>query len=254
MKQSKIYIYGKHAVREALIYAPRVVRKVLVSPKMDDKKLRERLKSSGVAVEPLNERQATSQVPGGAIHQGIIALVSLSELTVRFEDFVKGFSPTSNTSLVLLDEVLDPHNVGAIIRNAVAFGATAVLMPTRKQSPVTGAAIKASTGLAFKIPLVIIDNLQQAISLLKKSGVRVYGLSADGTQKMSDETFVKPSLFVLGNEAEGISPSIRAVCDEMLAIGLSNKAESLNVAASSAVALYSWSLKHPAALTSASKG
>jgi 23S rRNA (guanosine2251-2'-O)-methyltransferase len=248
VKQSKIYIYGKHAVREALVSSPRIIRKVLLSPKMDDRKLRDILRNSGVPVEPLDERQATSQVPGGAMHQGLIALISLSELTVSFADFYKNFSPTPDTSLVVLDEIVDPHNVGAVVRNAVAFGATAVLLPKHKQSPVTGGAIKASAGMAFKIPIVEVDNLQQAIALLKKSGMRVYGLAAEGKQSVGAETFSAPSVFVLGNEAKGVAPAIRALCDQTLSINLSLKAESLNVAASSAVALYAWSLQHPSAL------
>jgi 23S rRNA (guanosine2251-2'-O)-methyltransferase len=248
VKQSKIYIYGRHAVREALVSAPRIVRKVFLSPTMDNRKLREVIRHADVPVEPLDERQATSQVPGGAMHQGLIALISLNELTVPFADFYKNFSPTPDTALVLLDEIIDPHNVGAVIRNAVAFGASAVLMPTHKQSPVTGAAIKASAGMAFKIPIVEIDNLQQAISLLKKSGMRIYGLAAQEKTTIGTVVFATPSVFVLGNEAQGVAPAIRVLCDQIVSIPLSPRAESLNVAASSAVALYAWSLQHSGAL------
>ena len=194
--------------------------------------------------EPLDERQATSQAPGGAPHQGIIALVVLSELTQSFDNFFKSFSPTPDTALVLLDGVLDPHNVGALIRSAGAFGASAVLMPKHKESPITGASIKASSGVAFSIPLVVIDNLQQSLSMLKKSGVRIYALSGDAKRDIAEERFESPALLVLGNEGFGVSPAVRSLCDEVLSIRLSEGAESLNVAASGAVALYAWRLKH----------
>lgn len=243
--QSKVYIYGKHAVAGALTSAPRIVRKVLVSPKMDDKKLRDLIYHSGVETGVLDERQATSQVEGGAAHQGVIALVALAQLVVPFEKFLDSFSPTPDTCLVLVSEVKDPQNLGAIIRSAAAFGAQAVLMPTHKQSPVTGAAIKASAGTAFSIPLVEMTNMQQALAQLKKKGVVVYGLEAGAKKPLQDEPFSAPTLLVLGNEAAGIAPAAKALCDHTLSIPLSAGVESLNVAASGAVALYAWRQRHP---------
>lgn len=243
--QSKVYIYGKHAVRGALEGAPRIIRKVHLSSKMDDKTLRDLIYHSGVEVVPLDERQATSQVEGGAAHQGIIALISLAHLVVPFEKFMDTFSPTTDTCLVLLSEIKDPQNVGAIIRSATAFGATAVLMPAHKQSPVTGAAIKASAGTAFSIPIVELPNLQQALAQFKKKGVEVYGLEASAKRSIQNEAFAAPTMLVLGNEATGIAPAAKALCDHTLSIPLSPDVESLNVGVSGAVALYAWSLKHP---------
>lgn len=244
MKQNKIYIYGKHAVAEALRHAPRVVRKILLSPQMDDQKLRGLIRASGVVVEPLQKNKISSIVEGGVSHQGIVALVSLGELVVPLEKFFDTFTPNPSTLLVLLSEVQDPHNVGAIIRSAAAFGASAVLIPTYKQSPVTGAVIKTSAGMAFQLPLVVVSNMQQAIATLKKKGLSVYGLAATAERSLEAESFVGPTLLVLGNEAEGVAPAARALCDAMLSIPMRGSTESLNVAASAAVALYAWSLKH----------
>ncbi len=102
----------------------------------------------------MDERKASSQAEGGAPHQGIIALISLGSLSVPFEKFMDTFTATPDTALLFLSEVQDPQNVGAAIRSAAAFGATAVLMPRHKQAPITGAVIKASVGMAFRIPLV----------------------------------------------------------------------------------------------------
>ncbi len=142
--QKKIYIYGKHAVAEALRHAPRVVRKIHLSPQMDDQELRTLIRQRGVPTEPLDKNRVTSMVEGNAPHQGVVALVSLGELMIPAERFFDTFVPTPDTLLVLLSEVQDPHNVGAIIRSAAAFGATAVLIPTHNQSPVTGAVVKSS--------------------------------------------------------------------------------------------------------------
>ncbi len=230
------------------MHAPKVLRKIHLSPRMEDKKLRELINRSGVPTEVLDERKASSQVEGNAPHQGIIALVSLGDFTIPFEKFIETFNPTSDSALLFLSEVQDPHNVGSAIRSAAAFGASAVLLPTYKQSPITGAVIKASAGMAFRVPLVVVDNVQQAIAQLKKKGVRVHGLAGEASKNIDTEGFNEPALFVLGNESEGIPASARALCDQMLSVPMSSRAESLNVATSGAVALYAWSRKHPNAL------
>lgn len=242
MKQSKIYIYGKHAVGEALRHAPQIVRKVHLSPRMDDKALLALVRQAGVPVEPLDLRKVTSQVEGGAPHQGVVALVSLPGLLLPFDNFIKDFSPSPKTLLVFISEVQDPHNVGGILRSAAAFGAHAVLMPTHNQAPVTGAVVKASAGMAFRVPLVAVDNTQQALAQLKKKGVRICGLAAQGRTPVVEEPFVGPTLLAFGNEAEGLPAPVRTLCDALLSVPMDPRCESLNVAASAAVALYAWSL------------
>jgi 23S rRNA (guanosine2251-2'-O)-methyltransferase len=247
-KTPKVFIYGKHAVEEALLHAPHALRKILLSSNMQDRKLRDLVKRSGLPVEALNERQATSQAEGNAPHQGIIALVSLNAMTLQFEKFMDAFAPAADTSVLFLAGVQDPHNVGNIIRSAAAFGVSAVIMPTHSQSPITGAVIKASAGMAFRVPLVTTDNAQQALALLKKKGMRVHGLAGEAGKAVDDEPFAEPAVLVLGNESEGIPASARALCDQMLSIPLHSRAESLNVATAAAVALYAWSRRHPVSL------
>lgn len=235
----KLYIYGKHAVAEALRHAPRAVRVVyLAAP--GDKALRALAQSVGVSVERLDERKVSSMVEGRVAHQGVVAQIVLSEMLVPGERFATECTPTPQTLMVFLSEVQDPHNVGAIIRSAAALGAEAVIFPTHKQSPITAAVIRASAGMAFQIPLVATDNPQQLLAQLKKKGMRVYGLAADGKRSLAEERFEAPTVLVVGNEAEGVAPYARALCDHMLAIDIEPHAESLNVAASAAIACYAW--------------
>ena len=243
----KIYIYGKHAVREALMHAPGLVKEIHISPQMDDDKIRELIRKLKIPTSGIDVRKVSSQVERGAPHQGVIALISLTALAIPFEKFIEGFTPAPDSLLVVISEVQDPHNVGAIIRSAAAFGAAAVLMPTHKQAPITGTAIKVSAGMAFRVPLVTMENMQQALGLLKKKGVHIYGLEAGSENSISDEQFGGPTVLVLGNEAEGLTPAARALCEKMLSIPIDARAESLNVAASAAVALYSYREKitHP---------
>lgn len=233
----KLYIYGRHAVAEALRHAPQVVRRLYLAG-AGDKALRDAARAANIPQEPLDERKVTSMVEGRAAHQGVVAQVSLEELLTPAEKFIAEYAPAPQDTLLFLSGIQDPHNVGAIIRSAAALGARAVVLPTHKQSPITPAVIKASAGMAFQIPLIAADNPQQAIAQLKKKGVRVYGLAADGTQGVATAAGDEPALLVLGNEAEGIAPYATALCDKILRIDIAQSAESLNVAASAAIALY----------------
>jgi 23S rRNA (guanosine2251-2'-O)-methyltransferase len=241
-KPAKLYIYGKHSVAEALKHAPRAVRALYLA-EPGDKALYELASKAGIAVVPLDLRRATSMTEGSEAHQGAVALIGATELLQDADRFLESYSPKERSVLVFLSELKDPHNVGAIIRSAAAFGAAAVLMPVHKQSPITAAVIRASAGMAFQIPLIGVPNPQQAIAMLKKKGVRVLGLAADGKVKLENEPFEAPTMLVLGNEAEGVAPYARALCDAMLSIDIEPKAESLNVAASAAVALYAARLR-----------
>jgi 23S rRNA (guanosine2251-2'-O)-methyltransferase len=239
MKAKKLYIYGKHAVREALIHAPQIISTLYLSPQMKDRDILDLSRHAGVRTEKIDQTKVSSQVEGGAPHQGAIALVSLGALTISLEKFLDTYKP-EGTCLVYLDGIQDPHNVGAIVRAAAAFGATAVLLPQQKQSPITGAVVKASAGAAFSIPLVTVTNTQATLSELKRRGVAVYGLAGEATESIADEDFNGPTLFVLGNEADGVSASARPLCTKLLRIPISSAVESLNVASAATAALYAW--------------
>ena len=149
---------------------------------------------------------------------------------------------------MLLNGVQDPHNVGAIIRSAAGFGAAGVLLPEKEQAPITGTVLKVSAGMAFRIALVTVSDIYATIHDLKRRGFKIYAMAGGGASNITQEQFTSPALFILGNEAKGIVPGIRALCDKVLSIPISPRAESLNVAASSAVAMYAWSTQHPEAL------
>ncbi len=240
MKQNKIYIYGRHALTEALRNVPLAVRHVYFGKEMKDANLKRLAQQSGVPIEILDPRKATSWVEKNAPHQGAVALISLSSILIPYE---KWQPMDTSKPLVLLNEVQDPHNVGAVIRSAAAFGAGAVLMPSVKQAPISGAVIKASAGLAFTVPLVSISNLQQTISDLKKRGYRVYGLAGDGKNSLDKEVFDKPAVFIMGNEAQGLG-KVTQLCDKVISIPIEPQAESLNVAAAAAITLYQWHTKN----------
>jgi len=248
-RNEKIYMYGKHALVEALSNMPKVVRKVFLSPEVRDGELRDLLRKHVVPVADI-KGNAKELVGKDAVHQGVIALIDPAPLLLNFETFVATLpNPASpKMSLVMLGEIQDPHNVGAIIRSAAAFGAAAVLIPEHNQAGITGAVVKASAGMVFRVPLVSIGNVNHAIRVLKGKGFWIYGLSAKGTKKLNEEIFDAPSVFVVGNEGAGIREKTLEACDIVLSIPIHERTESLNAAVSAALVLYAWSTRHPEAV------
>lgn len=249
MNVEVVYIFGKHAVYEALTHRPDVVRGVFLEAGFSDAKVLEKLASAPKAKRQLlNPRKLPGGLRSDAVHQGVIAGISITDLMVDYKTFKQGLTVSSDTCLLVLGEVQDPHNVGAVIRSAAAFGVSGVLIPPHNQSPVTGTVVKVSAGMAFKIPLVEIRNVNATLRDLKENGFWIYGLAGDGSASLHAEQFTKPTTFVLGNEASGLREKTSEVCDELISIPMHGRCESLNAAASAATVMYAWSAQHPKSL------
>lgn len=241
-------MYGKHALMEALLGAPHVLKKAYLA-KGSDSELRRALERAKVSVSDLAPHMGDDFVGRDAAHQGAIAVLDPSRLMRSFDDFVATLpSPIPHTTaLAVLGEVQDPHNVGAIIRSAAALGLAGVLIPEHNQAGITAAVIKASAGMVFKIPLVSIGNVNSALRALKEKGFWIYGLAANGTNVLAQEKFDAPAVFIVGNEGSGIREKTLETCDIVLKIPMSARTESLNAAVSAAVVFYDWSKQHPPA-------
>lgn len=244
---TNVYIYGRHAVLEALKNRPDVVHEVFV---LDDIEVKATAAETNVAVSTLNEVRLPGDIPKTATHQGCVAVIDVSKLTLSYKTFANTLDPTPETALLVLGEVQDPHNVGAVIRSAAAFGLGGVLVPPHRQAPINGTVIKVSAGGAFSLPLVEISNVNATLTDLKKRGFWVYGLEGEGGTSLHEEAFKKPSVFVLGNEATGLREKTKEACDELLSIPTHPRIESLNAAASAAAVFSTWSAQHPTALNS----
>ena len=247
MKDYGITIYGKHALMEAVINMPQAIDRVYLTSR-DDQKLNDLLKKTGIKPTIVGVDSLPKNVDPTANHQGVVALVNLGKLVLDYGEFIAKFEVSNNKCLVILSELQDPQNVGAIIRSAAAFGIAGVLIPEHNQVPVTDTVVKVSAGMAFRVPLVAIGNINNTIRDLKERGFWIYGLSEDSTQPLAQEKFKAPTVFVLGNEARGMRQKTTELCDILLKIPMNPGCESLNVAASAAVALYSWSVHHQEAL------
>jgi 23S rRNA (guanosine2251-2'-O)-methyltransferase len=246
--KEKVYIYGKHALMEALTNTPQIIRKVFLAPEIKDPALRALLAKHEITVSPLAPGRGNELAGRDAVHQGVIVVIDPSTLLQSLDAFLNTLDTSSNPAVAVLGEVQDPHNVGAIIRSAAAFGLSAVLIPEHNQAGITGVVVKTSAGMAFRIPLVSIGNVNTTLKILKEKGFWIYGLAMKGSVALGADAFDAPSAFVIGNEGAGIREKTLEACDVTLSIPMHPRTESLNAAVSAAVVFYEWSKKHPEAL------
>lgn len=243
MKSDIVCIYGKHPVEAALTLKPEAVQKVFVDPEQHTE-LDALARKKNVFRVGFSMKDLQKHIPRDAVHQSIAAFIDTDALVTPFETFIESLDMSQNPALALLGELHDPHNVGAIIRSASAFNLSGVLIPERRQVPVTGAVIKASVGEAFRIPLVEIGNVNQTVERLKKAGFWIYGLSGAGEKALGEESFDAPTVIIIGNEGKGIREKTEGHCDVLLKIPMSEHVESLNASVSAAIAFYEWNHKH----------
>lgn len=235
---------GRNPVREAL-EGTASVEKVLIqadTPPRFQAEYRALARAAGVPIQTVPLARLERLVPG-VNHQGVVAQLA----AVGYEDFddmlrsvaedndaVRALKPI----LVLLDGIQDPHNLGAILRTAVAAGASGAVVPERGSAPLNAAALKASAGLAHRIPVARVTNLREAILQLKERGYWIVG--ADGTAQTScwDQDWDRPIAIVIGSEGTGMRPSIAAACDYLVRIPMRGPAESLNASVAAGVLLF----------------
>jgi 23S rRNA (guanosine2251-2'-O)-methyltransferase len=243
-QNDQTYIYGVHPVTEALKRMPGAVKHLYVVTGHDADDIIELARANNIPFDRCDENHLPHATDRTVIHQGVVALVHPGKVMQDYKAFIDGLTVTPDTALVLLDELTDPQNVGAVIRSAAAFGIAGVLIPEYRQAQVTGTVVKVSAGMAFVVPLVQVGNVNVVVRDLKERGFWVYGLTGNGTTNITKEQFTKPSVFVLGNEAYGMREKTEELCDFRLTIPIAKDCESLNAAASAAVTFYAWRTQH----------
>lgn len=236
-----IYIYGKNPVREALTEKPEKVDKIFVRDSLHDHQV------SGIMEMASSHRIPVSHVPGSKLHelvgsvndQGVVALMSAIAYR-EFGEWLEEADTDAYPAILLLDEITDPHNVGAILRTAAAADINAVLVPKHRQAPVNATVYKASAGTAGRIPVVRMGNLNQSILKLKDAGFWIAGLDAGGDRPLWELEVDRPLAFVIGSEGGGIRRKTLEHCDYRISIPMSNRVESLNASVSAALVCYEW--------------
>ncbi len=234
----EIWIYGYHPAAAALANPARKILRVIATPESA-----ERLRGdAGVPAESLQHmrvmgRREIDQLVGEeAVHQGVAVLAR--PLDHHLQDILGALEDRDDVCLVLLDQVTDPHNVGAVLRSAAAFGASAVIAPDRHAPEETGVMAKSASGALDKVPYVKTVNLVRAIEILKEARFWLVGLEADAGPALAEVDLTGRIALVLGAEGEGIRRLVAEACDHRARLPIASAVESLNVSNAAAVALY----------------
>jgi 23S rRNA (guanosine2251-2'-O)-methyltransferase len=224
-------IYGIHSVAAALANPKRVNVNLHVTENALAR-LREENGDFTVKTEVLHPRHLDHMLTGtDAVHQG--AILEAKPLQQPRLDQV-----SRDGIIVLLDQVTDPHNVGAILRSAAAFNVSAVVSPARHAATATGTLMKSASGAYELVPMVTVTNLARAMEELRSYGFYILGLDSDATVPVEDVAMRRPLALVLGAEGRGLRQLTRETCDTVATLAMPGAIKSLNVSIAAAVSLY----------------
>lgn len=222
-------IWGYHAVREALRSQRRKVLRIIATEAAAEK-LSGEISAKNLQAEIATPEQIAQRLPQDAVHQGVlIEARHLEDLDI--EDLPE------NGFILVLDQVTDPHNVGAIVRTAAAFGLDAIVTTERHSPALTGVLAKTASGGLEHVPMVTVTNLARALETLERNGYLRVGLDSEGPRSLEEEVLSRPLALVLGAEGKGLRRLSRENCDVLARIDMPGAIKSLNVSNACAVAL-----------------
>jgi 23S rRNA (guanosine2251-2'-O)-methyltransferase len=225
-----VILYGWHTVTAALANPARRIRKLWAT----ENALR-RLADEGIALsaqpELVRPDAIAARLSPDAVHQGLLAEADPLPAPTLEELTAAGI-------VLVLDQITDPHNVGAILRTAAAFAVAAIVTTARHSPEATGVLAKSASGALEHVPIVIVQNLARAIGTLKEQGVVVVGLDSEAPEDLAVIKLSLPLALVLGAEGKGLRQGTKAVCDRLARLDLPGAIKSLNVSNAAALSLY----------------
>lgn len=235
-------IYGFHAVKMLLQTRPRDIIQLFVQSNRQDKRIAELIalaESSHVACNELSKAKMEALLGDAVVvHQGIVA--RCKSMTPWTEKELLSYVENASERLLLLilDGVQDPHNLGACLRSANAFGVTAVIAPKDRAASITDVVRKVSCGASEQTPFVTVANLNRTLTQLKEMNVWLMGLDSEASVTISDIDLTGHVAIVMGGEGDGLRRLTRETCDYLAKIPMVGNVESLNVSVATGVALY----------------
>ena len=232
------WVVGRNAVLEALQAGLPVKTAYIGEGAERDDRLRDILKYAAANSIPLLQATRTEldRLTGGAVHQSVALLLPSYEYA-DVEDVLHD-ADSRNSIVVACDQITDPHNLGAIIRSAAAFGAAGVVIPSRRSAKMTAAAWKASAGTAARLPVAQVVNLNRALEQFTDAGFTIVGLAGEGAVTLDHLPPDRPLVLVVGSEGTGLSRLVAEHCDTLVRIPIAAAVESLNASVATAIALY----------------
>lgn len=231
-------VAGRNSVLEAL-RAKIPAKELLIAERVEiDERMSEAIrlaKNQDLVIKEV-ARGVIDGLTGTTMHQGIALVIK----PFQYKPFDEMVANSKKPALIVgLDGITDPHNLGAIVRSAAAFGADGVVIPERRSSSMTGSAWKSSAGAAARMPIAQVTNFVRSIEDAKKAGFFVVGLDAEGDEILPNFSLAMESVYlIVGSEGKGISRLAREKCDLVLSIPMESTVESLNASIATAVVLY----------------
>lgn len=233
-----LLLFGRKPVEEALKNNPEKIDKIYIRD------------SAGGGLHQIitmasDHRIPVQKVPGnklnelvGAVNdQGVVAQMSAVQY-VEFEDWIENVQTAENPSILILDELEDVSNFGAILRTAAASGINAVIVPKHRQAPVNATVFKTSAGTAGKVPIIRVVNINQTIAKLKDLGFWIVGLDQNSKSDLWKQDLIMPLGIIVGSEGKGIREKTLSHCDFTVKLPMANQVESLNASVSAALICY----------------
>jgi 23S rRNA (guanosine2251-2'-O)-methyltransferase len=223
-------VYGRNPVMEALEDETITIHKLHLSKSNKDADVLEQMKDIAKKrdIEVVyHDKQALSRISKNAKQDQGVALDMVLEYMGDANSFMDA---NESYRIIALDGITNPQNLGMIIRSCAAGNVDAVLLPTRGGAQISSLVIKASAGTLFKMPIIKTSNLEKTLKSFQNEGADIYSLSSHADHSYKDQAYAEKTIFVLGNETEGVSKDVESVCDKSIAIPMQRGVESLNVA------------------------
>ena len=234
------FIGGINPVLEAIKRKDSRIQKIYLVRNRDDQavqRIRSLAHQNHIPIT-VKDKSDLDRMAGGGLHQGVLALVNPVRFLELEELFKVEHLSTGKALLLLLDHVVDPQNVGALIRSAEAAGVHGVVMERWRSSPVNLTVVRASAGAVEHVPLVQVSNLVRAAEIFKDHGFWIMGADSSAEKNLYEMNFRVNTALVIGSEGKGLRPLIKRTCDFLFHIPMYGKIGSLNTSAAGAVALY----------------
>ncbi|MBJ7528166.1 MAG: 23S rRNA (guanosine(2251)-2'-O)-methyltransferase RlmB [Nocardioides sp.] len=235
------WIAGRNSVVEALREGVPVTGVYVAEGAERDGRLREAFAlaaEKGISLLEVG-RQELDRLTAGAVHQGLAAKIPAYEYAHADDLLDRAEEAGEKPLIVVLDQVTDPRNLGAVVRSAAGFGAHGVVIPERRAAGMTASAWKTSAGAAARIPVAQTVNLVRQLKAYQDAGCMVIGLAADGDVTLPELDLADgPLVVVVGSEGNGLSRLVSETCDQLVSIPMANQVESLNAGVAASVTLY----------------
>jgi 23S rRNA (guanosine2251-2'-O)-methyltransferase len=228
-----VLIHGIHAVEAVLANPQRKLRKLFLTDNAE-RRLSEALSARPFAHERVLPKDLDRRLGPDTVHQGALAEAD----PLPEPDLATLAENARKHPLIVLDQVTDPHNVGAILRSAAVFGCAGLVMTRRHSPPLDGALAKSASGALELVPVALVQNLARALAELKELGVTVIGLDGTAPSRLEDAPWPPQVALVVGAEGRGLRQLTRESCDQVYRLATENVLASLNVSNAAAVALH----------------